>query len=763
MFKKIFSLAALLTLTAGYGFAQSWPEMDKPARAVGGGGQDAAVIAGAENYPFVAPVPGAKANALAWYDYLNKTRGVPAGNIILLRDGEVTAESISDAATQAAGLAGKNGTLWFVFIGHGAPDKDKNEGLLVGIDAQQTANSIKQRSLPVGDLVKSLLATKAAKVTVFVDACFSGRGAEGSPLLKGLQPLALVNIGFPQDSRLVVLTAAKGDQFAGPLAGGNRPAFSYLALGALRGWAGEGELTSGMIYQYIYQTLRATVRDRSQTPVLSGAESTVLVKSAGEQGPDIGAMAKAETPAQNGSFYFKVSALPQVPSATMPSLSAVSGLPRAQSPGEIGNAAGIDFGTVDVDALGAYDAVVQFEKSAAAPEEKASRWRALGKDVKIYADMSAKRAAQWDDYAAQFAFNAVLKNDKGDSLPEDKAAKWVELGGKYPKYNQTAQQRAQEWERYSKELAAAHEAREKRADIMDKDWRKLSKLLSYSVVSNTDKQKFAGTFIGAYGKKVEDNPYLPNLLAYLSQGTLTAKEIRIIKATPKRGGVVRIPAGEFYMGSPDGVGGAAEHPRHKVYVDAFMMDKYDVTTEKYADCVKSGKCTEPNTGGSCTWNVAGTENYPANCVDWNQADVYCKWKGGRLPTEAEWEKAARGGTDTKWSFGDDESQLGDYAWYSDNSGSSTHPVGQKKPNQYGLYDMSGNVWQWVADWYDENYYINSPERNPTGPSSGTYRVLCGGSWKDNVDNTRVGNRSWNAPDDRGNSYNDGFRCAADSR
>lgn len=134
----------------------------------------------------------------------------------------------------------------------------------------------------------------------------------------------------------------------------------------------------------------------------------------------------------------------------------------------------------------------------------------------------------------------------------------------------------------------------------------------------------------------------------------------------------------------------------------------------------------------------------------------------RLPTEAEWEYAARsGGKNEKYAGTSNESELGDYAWYSINSGSKTHPVGQKKPNGLGIYDMSGNVWEWVNDWYDSDYYKNSPKNNPTGPSSGQYRVLRGGSWFTGARTTEAPDRSRYGPSIRDNGF--GFRLVVPVR
>jgi formylglycine-generating enzyme required for sulfatase activity len=179
-------------------------------------------------------------------------------------------------------------------------------------------------------------------------------------------------------------------------------------------------------------------------------------------------------------------------------------------------------------------------------------------------------------------------------------------------------------------------------------------------------------------------------------------------------------------------------------LDAFRMDATEVTQGAYRGVVGSNPSKFSSCGDDC----------PVEQVDWNQAKSYCERVGKRLPTEAEWEYAARAGTSTKWHWGDDESHAGEYAWYSKNSGNQTHAVGQKRANPWGLYDMAGNVWEWTADWKGD--YSPGEQRNPTGPASGSYPVLRGGSWLNNPVALRSSVRTLNTPRFRGNGL--GFRC-----
>jgi formylglycine-generating enzyme required for sulfatase activity len=203
--------------------------------------------------------------------------------------------------------------------------------------------------------------------------------------------------------------------------------------------------------------------------------------------------------------------------------------------------------------------------------------------------------------------------------------------------------------------------------------------------------------------------------------------------------MVAIPAGEFMMGSESG--DANKKPVHKVKLSGFFMDKYEVTNEKYFtyECL-AGRVKDYKTWAekhSCSYNLL----CPVVDVSWDDAKEYADWLRMRLPTEAEWEYACRAGSTGEYCFGDNAEMLGEYAWYDEDK---THPVGEKKPNKWGLYDILGNVWEWCSDWYDETYYSKSPETNPTGPAIGTNRVLRSSGWG-NTARYRSADRGFNSP------------------
>jgi len=228
---------------------------------------------------------------------------------------------------------------------------------------------------------------------------------------------------------------------------------------------------------------------------------------------------------------------------------------------------------------------------------------------------------------------------------------------------------------------------------------------------------------------------------------------------------MRVPAGEFIMGSPKGEGYADEHPRHKVRLDEYWMGKTPVTNLQYQAFVKATGFTPP-AHWKRTIIPLGKEQHPVTYVSWQEVQAFCDWisqvsgKRIRLPTEAEWEKAARGtdGRTYPWGNQKPDHQLCNY-WKFFSAG--TTPVGQFSPqgdSPYGCVDMAGNVWEWSADWYDENYYANSSSIDPKGPASGKYHTLRGGSWNDNFNFVRTSNRYVGVPDYWYN-LGLGFRCS----
>ncbi|MCL5278057.1 MAG: bifunctional serine/threonine-protein kinase/formylglycine-generating enzyme family protein [Deltaproteobacteria bacterium] len=238
-------------------------------------------------------------------------------------------------------------------------------------------------------------------------------------------------------------------------------------------------------------------------------------------------------------------------------------------------------------------------------------------------------------------------------------------------------------------------------------------------------------------------------------------------------GMVYIPAGNFMMGcSPnDSNCYDNEKPYHRVYLSAYYIDKNDVTVDEYTRCVNAGGCTAPQWNNCYVWNgsswqigSAGSEfqegNHPIVCVDWNQANAYCQWAGKRLPTEAQWEKAARGTDGRIYPWGNQFDCNKSCNSVSPCSHSHTCAVGSypQGASPYGVMDMAGNVWDWVSDWYDANYYANSPLKDPQGPDSRQYRVLRGGSWGNIIPTyLRSSFRVVNDPTDRiSNLF--GFRC-----
>jgi len=237
-----------------------------------------------------------------------------------------------------------------------------------------------------------------------------------------------------------------------------------------------------------------------------------------------------------------------------------------------------------------------------------------------------------------------------------------------------------------------------------------------------------------------------------------------------RSGMVYLPGGTFLMGSlkPEVDQALAElsesekllteqilseYPKHDVYISPFFIDKYEVTQAEFIRVM----------GYNPSLNKADLNN-PVDSVVKGEALEYCKRTNKRLPTEAEWEYAARGGTNTKYFWSDEEDGADEFTWYEGNSGLRSHPVGLKKPNAFGLYDMIGNLWEWIADWYSKDYYTPDYYRkqfhiDPQGPETGERSVMRGASYMSPARGLRCSLRGRHMPDNRWELHTASFRCA----
>lgn len=258
-------------------------------------------------------------------------------------------------------------------------------------------------------------------------------------------------------------------------------------------------------------------------------------------------------------------------------------------------------------------------------------------------------------------------------------------------------------------------------------------------------------------------------------------------------GMVFVPEGPFQMGSDEGE--VDERPAHQVYLSGYWIDRPEVSNADYARFAQATgyrtQAERDGTGGGwedgwkevpgADWqhpegpdaNLDGRSEHPVVQVSWEDARAYCEWVGKRLPTEAEWEKAARGADGRRYPWGAEPAdgkranaadRNTDFPWRdqgTDDGHAGTAPAAHYPAgaSPYGAADLAGNVWEWVADWYGEGYYEQSPERDARGPEQGRYRVIRGGSWFNPADHLRTSYRNWRDPAYR--RYHLGFRCARD--
>jgi formylglycine-generating enzyme required for sulfatase activity len=251
-------------------------------------------------------------------------------------------------------------------------------------------------------------------------------------------------------------------------------------------------------------------------------------------------------------------------------------------------------------------------------------------------------------------------------------------------------------------------------------------------------------------------------LSPTSQETSSPEVAAVSEDAPVKEEMVVVPAGPFIRGTD--AGGFDERPPREIFLDEFRIDRYEVTNHQYGEFAAATGHRKAGPPSRYAKNISRMRgpNQPVVYVSWDDAQAYCRWKGKRLPTEAEWEKAMRGADGRLWPWGNVEQAKGaNWARVSDGY-EATAPVGSfvTDVSPYGVMDGAGNIMEWVEDWYLEGYYGESPDRNPPSPDHGVYRVLRGGAYTTTGGDLRITSRSKMVPDFRDETI--GFRCAASS-
>lgn len=668
------------------------------------GSDDVAVIVAIEDYAFLPPVRGAVENGNDWEIFFRQGLGLT--NVHFLSNRSATNDQMRRFAQMAADEVGPGGTLWFIFIGHGAPVADGSDGIFVGMDAQQDTDSLRTRGLSQQDLLDILNQGNQGQTVLVADACFSGRDSSGEALVEA-QPVVAIGLqpAF-SDVSTVILSAAQAREFAGPLPGAERPAFSYLLLGALRGWAdgGSGVVTANDALQFTQRTLRGIPGRFDQTPAIFGDGDVVLSQGVNEADPGVRDVMRAmlripEEP---------VTTRPGTPDPDPAVLHIFDVTPSPLTVTVDGRDAGLAPGQIIVPA--GRTVTVRLTSPGFVPIER---------EVEVAAGQLERLSGL--HLRAQPAVLAITSNVHGAQILVDGEVLGQTVLGREVELEVPVQGR---------ELTIRLEAYRTETRELD-----LSPGARQEV--NVEME------MGAQWERPE--------------------------------GFVEIPAGRFVQGSPPGEAwrNDNEGPQREVTISrAFALKATPVTQGEWQELMGNNPSPSRSCGSNC----------PVSMVNWYDAAAYvnalsqregleacyemadCRGRPGdgagywcaqvsfqglscmgyRLPTEAEWEYAARAGT-TRPRYGNFDR----IAWGGENSGWRLRPVGQKEPNAFGLYDMFGNLRQWTNDRIEEprEGYEMGSHVDPMGDEWGRFRVTRGCTYTGAESVCRAAFRSARQPQD----------------
>jgi len=646
--------------------ATELPRIDDPLRTGQTAGEDSAVVIGIEEYPFLElDVPYASRDAEAFESLAIYTLGIPPSRVHLLRS--PTSAQMIKSLQRAGEETGPDGKVYVFFAGHGASSTE-GQRLILGADVPYDLDLFEDSGLSLAR-VQRLVGVGGAHVVLMVDACYIGVGRTGGALIEGGRAY-VPRSALETEPRSTVWNAAGFDEVAGPLDAAQHGAFSYFAIGALRGWADgeldgepDGRVSTEEANRFVTRALKE-VGIRSQHPSLSGEEGVLAAGRNLEGAPDL--MALRQT----------------VPTA-----------------GRTG--------------------------AGAAPSGGAKASTDGGLDIAELARRA--EAAREAEAALQVAVQREL-SDASSRLKQDARGEWLALASllEHP-------------DEHSREVVEAYVTKYELAAVSVQGQTRSVEVAQVDEAREWLRRHAAGLVSDAVGGTVLDQHGYE---------------------------MVRIAPGEFRMGSPSGEEGRNDDERrHTVRISrGYALGTTEVTQALYEAVM-----------GDNPSRFKGDRN-PVEQVSWHDAVTLCNrlseqeglepayrisgttvtWdrsaNGYRLPTEAEWEYAARGGEGHVYAGSAD---IGDVAWYGLNSGRRPHEVGKKRANGWGLYDMTGNVWEWVWDKYGD--YPSGSVTDPVGSSAGYRRIYRGGSWSIQPKFARVAHR---AKDDAVFQDSDlGFRLA----
>ena len=706
----LYSIPMLLALVFG-AFAQDAPK-DKDARGIDVVGRPGAtqaergdfwlIVIGINEYINFPKLATAVNDAQEVKKVLLERYGFETKRLIELYDADATAKRIYSELRSLAGRIKPDDSLLIYYAGHGNLDEITKSGAWIPVDGVKDDPT----TWLDNDALKKYLnvdAIKARHILLISDSCFAGdffaRGGETAPKITD----AYVRTAFGKTSREAITSGGKEPVSDKGFA--NHSVFAHFLLKALQENT-EPYLLPSAVHERVKGGVSANARQQTQYGLLTGA------------GGELG-----------GSFVLFL------------------------------KGAGKDFDEIErqkqqqLSQLSKAEADMKAQNEVVAAEDRARQAKIDDLDRQIK-ELQKKLGASGQGDSTTL--------DQIVAMVEQKERQAKELAGMRRKAEEERKQREQEIARLKSE------EQQKQVDALDAD------IAKYNKVAGSE-----------YGQDLKDSAWNALLEKWgLQKGSVRTGDISSLckmlnVQVPASAGFVEIgvnqqgykeylhaatgmvfvlvPAGTFQMGSNDGPDN--EKPIHDVSLNSFLIAKYEVTQAQWQKIMGNNPSYFKKGDLPAEAASAQAGNNPVEQVSWDDCQAFCQKAGLRLPTEAEWEYACRAavptgrqGKSTKYYWGNEPD--GNYMWYGEKLEGGHHPVGQKKPNGFGLYDMSGNVWEWCSDWYGD--YGGNALTNPTGPSSGQYRVLRGGSLNFNEYFSRSAYRYRIEPSNRDNNV--GFRC-----